>query len=140
MPELTDLEGVGAIRAEALRAMGICSLCDLLFTLPVRYDDYTTVFPCSTRQEGNILVSGTVVTPPRLSFFHNLKRVTTTLQDSSGKMPVCWYNEPWMMQQIHEGDQIRLFGRLNVKNNRRTLQNPRIVGEDERLCPVYRAI
>ncbi len=138
--ELTELEGIGPVRAETLRAMGIFSLRDLLFTLPVRYDDYTTVFPCSTRQEGNILVSGTVVTPPRLSFFHNLKRVTTTLQDSSGKMPVCWYNEPWMMQQIHEGDQIRLFGRLNVKNNRRTLQNPRIVGEDERLCPVYRAI
>ena len=138
--ELTQLEGIGPVRAESLRAMGILSLRDLLFTLPVRYDDLTTVLPCATRQEGNILVSGTLVSPPKLSFFHGLKRVTATIADDSGKLSVCWYNEPWMVSQVHEGDRLRLFGRLSLRNNRRTLQNPRIVSEEERLCPVYRAI
>ena len=138
--ELTQLEGIGPVRAESLRAMGIFSLRDLLFTLPVRYEDYTKVFPCDTRQEGNILVSGKVAAPPKLSVFHGLKKVTAAISDSSGKMPVCWYNEPWMVNQIHEGDHLRLYGRLSVKNNRRTLQNPRIVSEDEHLCPVYKSI
>ena len=41
--ELTDLEGIGPVRAEALRAVGILSLRDLLYTLPVRYEDHSTV-------------------------------------------------------------------------------------------------
>ena len=138
--ELTQIEGIGPVRAESLRAMGIFSLRDLLYMLPVRYDDYTKLFPCNTRQEGNILVSGTVSSSPKLSVFHGLKKVTATISDNFGKMPVCWYNEPWMVKQIHEGDQLRLFGRLSIKNNRRTLLNPRIVSDDEHFCPVYRSI
>ena len=138
--ELTQLEGIGPVRAESLRAMGIYSLRDLLFTLPVRYDDFSVTMPCCTRQEGNIVVSGVVVSEPKLSVFHGLKRVTTTISDESGKMPVCWYNEPWMVNHVHEGDHLKLFGRLSVKNNRRTLQNPRILSDEEKLCPVYKAI
>ena len=138
--ELTQLEGIGPVRAESLRAMGIFSLRDLRFTLPVRYEDYSIVFPCSTRQEGNILVSGKIISSPKLSVFNGLKKVTATIADESGKMPVCWYNEPWMVNQLHEGEQLRLFGRLTIKNNRRTLQNPRIVSDEEKLCPVYKAI
>ena len=138
--ELTQLEGIGPVRAESLRAMGIYSLRDLLFTLPVRYDDFSVTMPCCTRQEGNIVVSGVVVSEPKLSVFHGLKRVTTTISDESGKMPVCWYNEPWIVNHVHEGDHLKLFGRLSVKNNRRTLQNPRILSDEEKLCPVYKAI
>ena len=138
--DLTQLEGIGPVRAESLRAMGIFSLRDLLFTLPVRYEDYTVVLPCSTRQEGNILISGSIAGTPKLSVFHGIKRVTAVITDSTGKMPVCWYNEPWIANQIHDGDVLRLFGHLSVKNNRRTLNNPRIVPEGERICPVYKAI
>ena len=138
--ELTELDGIGPVRAETLRAMGIFSLRDLLFTMPVRYDDFSVTMPCCTRQEGNILISGEIVTEPKLSVFHGLKRVTTAISDESGRMPVCWYNEPWMVNQVHTGDHLRLFGRLSVKNNRRTLQNPRILSDEEKLCPVYKAI
>ena len=138
--ELTQLEGIGPVRAESLRAMGIYSLRDLLFTLPVRYEDYNEVLPCNTRQAGNVLVSGVICSAPKLSVFHGLKRVTAAVCDDSGKMPVCWYNEPWMVNQIHEGETVRLYGRLSVKNNRRVLQNPRIVTEAEGLCPVYKSV
>ena len=46
--ELTAMAGIGPARAEALRAMGIISLRDLLYTLPERYEDYSTVSPCNT--------------------------------------------------------------------------------------------
>ena len=138
--ELTQLTGIGPVRAESLRAMGIFSLRDLLYMLPVRYDDYTETFPCNTKHEGLILVSGTIAGEPKLSVFHGLKKVTTSLADETGRLSVCWYNEPWMMNNIHQGDHVRLYGRLNIRNNRRTLQNPRIIGEDETLSPVYKAV
>ena len=42
---LSDLDGVGPVRLESLRAMGIVSLRDLLYMLPVRYEDHQTTFP-----------------------------------------------------------------------------------------------
>ena len=138
--ELTSMAGIGPARAEALRAMGIISLRDLLYTLPERYEDYSTVYPCNTKKEGTVLISGTVVQPPRLSVFHGLKKITVSIEDESGKMPVCWYNAPWIMNSLSAGQHIRLYGRLQIRNNRRILQNPKFAAEDEGLVPVYHSI
>ena len=138
--ELTELSGIGPVRAETLRAMGIFSLRDLLYMLPVRYEDHTTVFPCNTKKEGSVLVYGTFLQDPKLSVFHGLKKVTASVEDESGKMPVCWYNMPWIANQFKKGQKIRLYGRLYIRNNRRILQNPKVVLPDEGYIPVYRAI
>ena len=137
--KLSDLDGIGPVRLESLRAMGIISLRDLLFTLPLRYEDYHTVFPCSVKNPGIILVSGSFSESLKSSYFHGLSRVTGTISDESGKLSVCWFNEPWMAKQIQPGKTIRLYGRLNIKSGRRILQNPKIVTEDGWI-PVYRAM
>ena len=139
MKQLGDLEGIGPVRLETLRAVGIVSLRDLLFTLPVRYEDHHTVSPCSEKNSGNILVSGVFHDALKTSFFHGLSRVQGTIHDNSGKLPVCWYNEPWISKQIVPGETIRLYGRLNIKDGHRTLQNPRIISDDGWI-PVYRAL
>ena len=138
--ELTELSGIGPVRAETLRAMGIFSLRDLLYMLPIRYEDHSTVSPCATKEEGYVVVSGTVLQAPRLSVFHGLRKVTVTIADETGKMPVCWYNMPWLAGEIHEGQTVRLYGRLSLRNNKRVLQNPRFVADDEGLVPVYRSV
>ena len=137
--KLSDLEGIGPVRMETLRAVGIISLRDLLFTLPLRYEDHHTVFPCATRTPGNIMVCGIFKEELKNSYFHGISRVSGTITDTSGKLPVCWFNEPWMMKQIIPGKTVRLYGRLNIKNGRRILQNPKIVTEDGWI-PVYKAL
>ena len=76
---LTELEGVGPVRAESLRAVGINSLRDLLYTLPVRYEDHSTVYSCNTKNAGIIMVRGFFTEPLKLSFFNGLSRVSGTL-------------------------------------------------------------
>ena len=138
--ELTELAGIGPVRAETLRAMGIFSLRDLLYTLPVRYEDHSTLSPCGTKKEGYVLIEGILTQAPKLSVYHGLKKVTATLEDATGKMPVCWYNMPWIAQEMKQGQTLRLYGRLYIRNNRRTLQNPKFTQEEEGLVPVYRAM
>ena len=139
--ELTEMKGIGPAREETLRAMGINSLRDLLYMLPVRYEDYSAVSPCSCKTEGMITVSGVFAGDPKLSVFHGLRKVTATLKDENGKMPVCWYNMPWLVNTFREGEAVRLNGRLTVRNNRRVLQNPRVLSPEETgLSPVYRAM
>lgn len=113
---------------------------DLLYILPVRYENYTVVSPCSTRGEGDILVEGTITGSPKLTVFHGIRRVNATIADESGKLSICWYNSPWMMNNIHDGDKLRLYGRLSVKNNRRILNNPKLIDKNEAIAPVYRSV
>ena len=136
--ELSEMRGVGPARMESLRAVGIVSLRDLLYTLPVRYEDRTQIVPCKEAR-GEVLVMGVVPDSPKYSRFSGLVRVTASLHDDSGRLSLAWYNQPWMMQQLPVGEPVMLFGRVAEKNDRRVLQNASIVAEKS-IQPVYRAI
>ncbi|MBR4081186.1 MAG: ATP-dependent DNA helicase RecG, partial [Clostridia bacterium] len=138
--ELSELKGIGPTRLESLRAMGICSLRDLLLYLPVRYENMTQRTLCAAARPGmTVLAEGVITEPPKLNRFSGITRVTAALYDESGKLPVVWYNQPWLMQQLPVGEPIRLYGRVGDKNGRRILQSPQRV-EEKTIQPVYRAV
>ncbi len=136
--ELSEMRGIGPARMESLRAVGIVSLRDLLYTLPVRYEDRTQVVPCA-QARGEALVMGVVPDAPKFSRFGGLSRVTASLRDDSGKLSLAWYNQPWVMQQLPVREPVMLFGRIAEKNGRRVMQNAVRVTEPS-IQPVYRAI
>lgn len=136
--ELKDLKGLGPSRLETLRAMGITSLRDFLYCLPLRYEDMSEETPCKGALPGMmVLVRGHLEQQGKFSAFRGLTKVTATLVDDSGKLPLVWYNQPWMAQQVPVGEKILLYGRVGDKNQRRVLQNPRLVTEKS-IQPVYR--
>lgn len=137
--ELSAIRGVGPARLDSLRAVGIVSLRDLLFFLPLRYQDQTHVTPLSEVAVGEVLVTGVVQKPPGFNRFNGLTRVTVRLKDATGSLAVVWYNQPWMAQQLSAGQQVTLFGRVAEKNGRLMLQNPQRV-EELSIVPVYRAV
>jgi len=137
--ELSMLKGIGPTRLESLRAMGIDSLRDLLCYLPVRYEDRTQVIPCALAQGGEVLVMGVVLDNPKISRFNGLTKVTASIHDESGKLPLVWYNQPWVCQQLPVNETIMLYGHVVVKNGRRALQNPQRVLEPS-ILPVYKAV
>lgn len=137
--DLSSMRGVGPARLESLRAVGIVSLRDLLYCLPARYEDRTQVIPCGELRPGDALVMGTVQDKPRLNRFQGLTRVMATLHDSSGKVPLIWYNQPWVMQNLPVGSAVMLYGRITLIRNRLTMINAQIVNEPS-IQPVYRAM
>ena len=86
--ELSAIKGIGPTRLESLRAVGVCSLRDLLYFLPQRYEDRTHPIPCADANGGEVLVMGVVQDAPKLSRFNGLTRVTAYLWDDSGKLPL----------------------------------------------------
>lgn len=137
--ELAAIKGLGPTRLASLRAMGIDSLRDLLYCLPVRYEDRTHVVSCKEAAEGMALVQGVVPDAPKFSRFNGITRVTASLHDDTGRLSMAWYNQPWMAQQLPVGEPLLLYGRVSVKNGRRVLQNPQIVKEPS-IEPVYKAV
>ena len=137
--ELKAIKGIGPTRLEALRAMGISSLRDLLYMMPVRYEDRTSPIPCGEVVPGEALIRGIIQDPPKLSRFNGITRVTAGIRDDTGRLSLVWYNQPWMMQQLPVGTPIMLYGRLTEKNGRRLFQNGQLVQTPE-ILPVYRAV
>lgn len=137
--ELSGIKGIGPTRLESLRAVGISSLRDLLYYLPVRYEDRTHIIPCAEARSGEVLVMGVVQEAPKLSRFNGLTRVTASIHDESGKLSLAWYNQPWVCQQLPVGEPVMLFGRMAEKKNRRILQNAVQVKEPS-IQPVYKAV
>ena len=137
--ELSGIRGVGPSRLESLRAVGICSLRDLLYCLPVRYEDRTKITPCKDAQAGEVMVMGIIQDPLKLSRFNGITRVTASIRDESGRLSLAWYNQPWVCQQLPVGKSVMLFGHVTVKNGRRVLQNSVQVHEPS-IQPVYKAV
>ncbi len=126
--ELSSIRGLGPARLEALRAVGIVSLRDLLMYLPVAYDDLTESAPCALDMEGMFAFRGRILQRPTLSFHGALSRCECVLEDTSGRLRVVWFNQPWMQKTLHQGDIVTLYGRLvRTKQGRRELQNPQRV-------------
>ena len=136
---VSDLKGVGPTRLEHLRAMGISSLRDLLYFLPVRYEDQETVTPIRDAWDSPVMIRGTVAEKPKIAYFHGISRVTARIGDETGKMPLCWFNEPWMIQQLPVGQKIMLYGKIQVKDKTRQMLNPKLVTEPGWM-PIYRAV
>ncbi|MBR6569868.1 MAG: ATP-dependent DNA helicase RecG [Clostridia bacterium] len=137
--ELSSMRGVGPARLESLRAVGIVSLRDLLYTLPARYEDRTQVTPVCDARSGEALILGVVAEAPKVSRYNGITRVTATISDETGRLPLAWYNQPWMAQQIPVGQSIMLYGRIGQSRNRPVMQNAQRVTEPS-IQPVYKAV
>lgn len=61
MVELTRLKGIGPAALPKLERLGITSITDLLFHLPLRYQDRTRLTPLSELLEGEAQVAGTII-------------------------------------------------------------------------------
>ena len=141
MQQLRELKGLGAARLAALEQAGIFSLSDLLLTLPLRYQDTTTITPLAQAVPGGeICVSGYPKAAPRLSRFHGRTSVTLRLCDETGGLSIVWYNQPWLKEQIAPDAPLTLYGRVDRdKQGRLRMVSPRRV-QERGILPVYRRL
>lgn len=141
MMPLSELKGLGKARLEKLNQAGVFSMADLLLTLPSRYQDTSVLMPIKEVQPGSeVCVAGYPQAAPRISRFRGLTSVTLRLRDESGSIPVVWYNQPWLQNQISKEEELILFGRADRdRQGRLRLVSPTRVKE-RGILPVYRAL
>ena len=141
MMALHELKGLGKMRLEALKQAGIHSMADLLLTLPLRYQDTTTLTPLDQAVPGaEICVCGYPKAAPRLSRFKGMSTVTLRLCDETGSIPVVWFNQPWLQNQITPETELTLYGRVDRdKQGRIRMVSPLRV-QERGILPIYRTL
>jgi ATP-dependent DNA helicase RecG len=130
---VTYLKGVGPMRAEALRRLGIITAGDLLFHVPHRYEDATTVAPIKSLEPGmSGTVIGTVISKGVIPTRKGLRIFQAVLRDDTGMIEVSWPGQPFLDRTIEKGDVLLVTGNVRFFHGRQ-LQPREFVnlGDDE---------
>lgn len=109
--QVTALSGVGAKRAEALNALGIFTVADLLEYFPFRYDDLAAKVPTATQDGEKVTFKGIVSSEPVLTRFGFKKsRLTFNILIEHENVKVSFFNQPWLKEQISLENEIAVYG------------------------------
>ena len=142
---LTSLSGVGAAIAEKLSRIGIQNVQDLLFHLPMRYEDRTQITPISdVRPESFATIEG-YVQHTEVQFGRR-PILSVTLSDGTSKIMLKFFNfNAGMKNSLATGVRVKAFG--EIKRGRymaeihhpeyQIIRNNQPLALAETLTPIY---
>jgi ATP-dependent DNA helicase RecG len=144
------LKGIGERRAEAFARLGIRTAQELLWHIPFRYLDASSVTPLARARVGDeVACVGKVVAKRLMPTRTGLRIFTVVLRDQSGLLECAWPGQGFLDRTIEVGQTLLVAGPVRFYHGRQL--NPRefIILADQdgdgdgpapgRVLPVYRA-
>lgn len=141
---LTTLKGVGPALAEKLERLGLSTIQDLLFHLPLRYEDRTHRVPIGRLKPGSCaVIEGTVSTVQEVQ--SRRRSLLVRLQDGSGALSLrFFYFTAGLKRQMTPGRQLRCYGEARPGATGLEFYHPELMKTDTvldddnaHLTPVY---
>ena len=113
------LKGIGERRAEALARLGIRTARDLLWHLPHRYIEASTLTPLSRAEVGQeVACLGSVVAKGVLPTRRGLRIFHAVLRDDSGLLECVWPGQPFLDRTITVGQTLLVSGPVRFYHGR----------------------
>ncbi len=141
---LTELAGVGQVRAKKLEKLGLVQAGDLLAYYPRDYEDRRQVF--SVRQaplDRRACIRAMAAERPRLERVRKgLELVRVKAADYTGVLHLTFFNQSYAARAIHPGEEYIFFGAVEEQGRRRSMVNPIFERADRQsvtgcIMPVY---
>ena len=124
---LRELKGVGEKTEKLFQKIGITTTEELLRYYPRTYDIYEEpVEIASAEEDKTVSIRVTIATGIYISQVRNLQVLTTTVADASGRLPVAWFNAPYLKGTIKKGSVFILRGKITRKKGRPQMEHPEI--------------
>jgi ATP-dependent DNA helicase RecG len=145
------LKGVGERRAEALHRLNIATARDLLWHLPRRYLDASTITPLAEARVGEERSClGRVVAKRVMPTRRGLRMFRAVLRDESGVLECVWPGQPFLDRVIREGQLLLVTGPIRFYHGRQMsprefiiLSESAVEGDETepagRVLPIYPA-
>ena len=141
------LKGIGEKRAEAFERLGVTSVQDLLFHIPHRYIDASSVTPMARARVGDdVACIGTVVSKGVLPTRKGLRIFHAVLRDQSGLLECAWPGQSFLDRVIVPGQIMLVAGPVRFYHGRQMAPREFVILGDVddptasgRIIPVYPA-
>ena len=107
------------MRAEALKRLGVVNAGDLLYHIPHRYEDASTISTIAsleTGMQGTII--GRVISKGVLPTRKGLRVFQAVLKDDTGLMEVSWPGQPFLDRTINKDDVLLVTGLVRFFHGR----------------------
>ena len=110
----------------ALARLKLFSVADLLFHFPLRYSDISKVSKVTELVPGEVsTVYGKVSNlKTKKGFRSKIPMAEGLIEDVSGKIKIIWYNQAYLAKILHEGDNVKLTGKVTAGKSGVYLANP----------------
>ena len=132
---LTSLKGVGPKRAALLAKKGLKHISDLLFFMPIRYEDRTrTVSLKDVRENHPAWVRGRVFSAGEERFFRTWKRLfRIIIEEQSEKLELIWfrYNRAHLNRFARKGLLLTAYGKIQRDRGNVQMFHPDIHSEEQ---------
>lgn len=142
---ITTLKGVGPKVAEKLKKLGINSVEDALFHLPLRYEDRSRIYPIASTLPGSHVAVVGQVTSANIQFGRK-RMLLVKINDASGSMTLRFFNfSAAQKNQFETGAWFKCFGEIRggrfgpeiMHPEYKRLKSQHDVEVEEFLTPVY---
>jgi ATP-dependent DNA helicase RecG len=110
----------------ALHKLKIFTVADLLFHFPLRYSDISEVKNIAELVAGDMAtVYGKVSKlKTKKGFRSKMPMGEGEIEDLSGKIKITWFNQAYLAKMIHDGESVKLTGKITQGKNGLYLANP----------------
>jgi ATP-dependent DNA helicase RecG len=141
------LKGIGEKRAEAFARLGVASVQDLLFHVPHRYIDASSLTPMAKARIGDdVACVGTVISKGVLPTRKGLRIFHAVLRDQSGVLECAWPGQAFLDRVVIPGQLVLVAGPIRFYHGRQMAPRELLVLGDPddaaiagRIIPVYPA-
>jgi ATP-dependent DNA helicase RecG len=104
------VKGVGPQRAEALAKAGVRTVEDLLFHVPLRYEDRRQLTRIADLRPGMKTTVAGVVEVAGLRRARRMALYEIRLADETGRLKALWFNQPFLRDVLGRGRRVVLYG------------------------------
>ncbi|GFI61110.1 ATP-dependent DNA helicase RecG [Clostridiales bacterium] len=139
------LKGIGSGREKYLKKLNIETIGDLICHYPRDYEDRSRITEINDLVPDELsVILAEIKDEAKNTFFKGMNITKARAFDESGSISLVWYNQPYVRNNIKEGNKYAFIGRLTLtKNGHREFRSPEIEKTDENGCwnggitPIY---
>jgi ATP-dependent DNA helicase RecG len=125
------LKGVGPVRAAAFARLGVVTVEDLLYHVPFRYLDATSVTPIARATVGHeVTLVGRVLSKGVLPTRRGLRIFRAVLQDPSGVIEAAWPGQAFLDRAIKPGQLLLVTGPVKHFHGRQISPREHVILEE----------
>lgn len=122
---VTEIKNIGGERAKLLASLNIHTVGDLVEYFPRDYDDRTDVLTVAELKAGDSATfRAKVAANTEVMRAKRLVIAKTLLSDGTGNIEAVWYNQPYMKNNLKQGQLYLFTGKITEKFNRLQVESP----------------
>lgn len=125
---LSEVTRIMPVHKSALEKLGLKTIEDLLYYFPVRYGDTSQMKNIKNLAKGETSTVFGKISGLKTSkaFIKKIPMSEATVTDDTGRIKIVWFNQPYIAKMIHEGQLVRVEGKISERRGEPYMSNPKI--------------